>query len=61
MLVIHPHPTTAPDLDKREDILAMIRMIEYVRGSLPPAQQQAADKHLQAAIDAITSGVFQKH
>lgn len=61
MLFVHQLPTTAPDLDEREDILAMIRMIEYVRGSLPAAQKLVADKHLQAAVDAITSGMSQKH
>jgi hypothetical protein len=55
------HLSTVSRQDDREEIFAVIRLLEYVRHSLPAAQSQSADPHLQAAIDAIETGLARKH
>lgn len=56
-LMQSPNPTLAFEIEpgKRDDILTLIRLIEYVRVSLPRHERVAVEGHLHAAMETLSS------
>ena len=57
MLKSIPKPKAKSAQDDVDDLLALIRMIEYPRGSIPADQKAEVDSHLQAAAKALRNSL----